>query len=116
MIVNNGTYLYCSLGDTFECTWTVDGFNFETGDTILLSIKETTGSSKIIMSVKCTYSTQDISAYIAAEDFEKIKEGDYVYDIVVLRGNMRKTLLFPANFVVKAVVHDEKIKSNSKNT
>lgn len=106
MIVTSGKDIICSYGDTFECAWEVEGVTI--ADTITFSVKTTEGSTDVLLSKTCAASGQLITVNIAAAEFaEKLPIGDYKYDLVMVENKTRTTLLFPANFHVKAVVHNE---------
>lgn len=106
MIVTNGKDIVCSYGDTFNCAWEVEGVTI--ADNITFSIKTTEGSADVLLSKTCEVSGQLITVNITADEFaEKLPVGDYKYDLVMVADETKTTLLFPANFHVKAVVHDE---------
>lgn len=106
MIVTKGVDIICSHGDTFECAWEVEGVTI--ADNITFSIKTTEGSTDVLLSKKCEVLGRLITVDITANEFaEKLPVGDYKYDLVMVVGETKTTLLFPANFYVKAVVHNE---------
>lgn len=105
MIVTKGVDIICSHGDTFECAWEVEGVTVA-GSTIF-SVKPTAGSTDVLLAADCIKSGQIIRVAISADDFATLAVGDYVYDIVMISGDVKTTLLFPANFSVRAVVHNE---------
>lgn len=106
MIVTNGTEIVCSYGDTFSCTWEVEGITI--ADNITFSIKMPKGSTDVLLSKKCEVLGRLITVDIPANEFaEKLPVGSYKYDLVMVVGETKTTLLFPANFYVKAVVHNE---------
>lgn len=105
MIKTKGVDIICSYGDTFECAWDVEGIEV-TGD-VTFSVKATAESTDVLLAADCIKSGQIIRVAISADDFATLAVGDYVYDIVMIAGDVKTTLLFPANFSVRAVVHNE---------
>ena len=104
MIKTKGVDIICSYGDTFECAWDVEGIEV-TGD-VTFSVKATAESTDILLSTAAQRAEQRISVFIDAETFGRLAVGDYVYDLVMVSGGKKVTLLFPAQFSVRAVVHD----------
>lgn len=105
MIKTKGVDIICSYGDTFECAWHVEGIEV-TGE-VTFSVKATAGSTDVLLAADCIKLGQIIRVAISADDFATLAVGDYVYDIVMIAGDVKTTLLFPANFSVRAVVHNE---------
>ena len=108
MIKNEGKDIICSYGDTFICSWYLNTPEIKEEDEILFSIKNTPESTNIIKQVTCENAGQHITAKISATEFAStLPIGNYVYDLVIKSNNEKLTLLFPSNFIVKAVVHDD---------
>lgn len=106
MIKTKGVDIICSYGDTFECAWEVEGVTLS--GTVTFSVKATEGNTDVLLSKTCTISGRLATVNIAANEFaEKLPVGDYKYDLVMIAGGTKITLLFPANFYVKAVIHNE---------
>lgn len=105
MIITKDKDIICSFGDTFDCLWVVEGVILS--DTITFSVKATEGSTDVLLTKPCSVSGQIITINIAADEFAALPVGDYVYDLVMITDDVKTTLLFPAIFRVKAVVHDE---------
>lgn len=108
MIQNEGKNIICSYGDTFTCSWLLNAPEIEAGSEVIFSIKKTAESTEIIKSKSCNLQGNSINVTIESAEFtESVPVGSYVYDLVLKKDNRVTTLLFPANFIVKAVVHSD---------
>lgn len=105
MIKTKDVDIICSHGDTFDCAWDVEGLTL--AGNIVFSIKATPQSTDVLLTTDCSINGKIVLAQFTAEEFSALAVGDYVYDLVMIANGEKKTLLFPANFSVRAVVHNE---------
>lgn len=108
MIVAKEKDIIYSRGDTFSCAWEVIGLVIVPGSPAVFTVKETAESSEAIITQPCMVAAQTIGVSIDAETMSgSLPAGKYVYDIKLEQDGGIITLLFPANFVVKEVVHND---------
>ncbi len=105
MIINKVNDVYCSYGDTFRCSWEVEGYPLS--GKVKFSIKATTGSTEELLTKEAVLVDQAFYVEIPANEFSVLPVGNYVYDLVMIDEETIVTLLWPANFYIKAVIHNE---------
>lgn len=113
MIIVKEKTIMVSKGDTFNTLFYVDpdkGYKFDGTETITFNIKERTDDTgSPLVSIRCGIDTLNniISVYATKTEMAVLGEGNYLYDLVMDKNGVRITLLYPAKFIVKGVVHNE---------
>lgn len=108
MLTIDGQKISLSKGDTFDVTFAVNGYRLKDGDSVIFSIKNTANSSNVLMKkIYTTFINNKVRVQISAEEMESLTIGSKVYDLVCITGDVKVTLNYPANLVIKEVVHNE---------
>mgnify|MGYP000663784405 CR=1 FL=1 len=94
MLTIDGKKISLSKGDTFDVTFAVNGYRLQDGDSVMKKIYTTFVNNKV-------------RVQISAEEMESLTIGSKVYDLVCITGDVKVTLNYPANLVIKEVVHNE---------
>lgn len=106
MILVEDKKIRISHGDTFDVTFSLEGYELQEGDTVTFSVKRTRFSKEV--AIQKTYADakgETIRVIIPAADMAKLEPAEYLYDIHVVSGDRKTTLNFPAPLIVEAVVH-----------
>ena len=107
------TKITTSYGDMVDMYWCFTGFDILPTDEIILTIKEDVDDKNAL--IRQVYTGIDetgvIRVLIESEEMEKLEKGKYKYDFVRVRKvdgkPQRITLIYPSDFIVVGVVHDE---------
>lgn len=108
------TKITTSYGDTLDMYWHFAGYDILPTDDIILTIKEDEDDKKAL--IRKVYHLEDteygiMRFVISSSEMEVLEKGKYKYDLVRVRTvdgePQRITLIFPSDFVVVGVVHDE---------
>lgn len=97
-----------SQGDTFAVVFALNGFKIVPTDVVTFSVKRTEFSDKCLM--KKTFQDYDggetIELKISAAEMAVLEPGEYVYDLMIVSGDTKTTLNFPAKLIIRRVAHD----------
>lgn len=106
MILVEDKKIKISHGDTFDVTFSLEGYVLQEGDKVIFSVKKTRFAKDI--AIQKTYPNvkgETIRVIVSAADMAELDPGEYLYDIHVISGDRKTTLNFPAPLTVEAVVH-----------
>ena len=108
MIDIKGNDIAISQGDTFDVVFALNGYEIKKGDKVIFSVKKTTFSEKCLIRKEFSGfdGVEGVQIRITADDMQKLEPGEYVYDLLVISGEVRTTLNFPAKLEVRRVAHD----------
>lgn len=103
-----GKKITLSRGDTLSVTFRISsGINLQPTDTVIFTIKDNPQSSAALLRKEYTGLTgTDITVEATVEEMQ-MTAGSKVYDLLVKNGAQKTTLMFPGEFVVAEVVHNE---------
>lgn len=104
-----------SKGDTFNVAFSLEGYELADGDKIIFSIKKNIHSEKPLIVKELSGSseardergdsTDTVQVMIPASEMAALPIGSYIYDLMIISGEARATLNFPAILEVKGVAH-----------
>lgn len=108
MIEIKGNDIAISQGDTFDVVFALNGYEITKNDTVIFSVKKTTYSEECLIRKEFTGfdGGEGVQIRIAASDMLNLEPGSYVYDLLVIAGDVRTTLNFPAKLEIRRVAHD----------
>lgn len=108
------TKITTSYGDMLDMYWQLYGFDILPTDEIILTIKEDEDDKNAL--IRKVYKLEEteyglMRITISSSEMEKLDKGKYKYDLVRVRNvdgePQRITLIYPSDFIVVGVVHDE---------
>jgi hypothetical protein len=107
MITIDGNKIKISKGDTFDVTFRLNGYQIDSNDKIVFSVKDRFGNGRTLISKTLTGITgTDINVNIPAEEM-KLESGIKYYDILLVNSSGKFTLMYPAILEIVEVVHNE---------
>ena len=108
MIEIKGNDIAVSQGDTFDVVFALNGYEITKEDIVIFSVKKTTYSEKCLIRKEFTGfdGGEGVQIRISSADMLKLEPGTYVYDLLVVSGDVRTTLNFPAKLEIRRVAHD----------
>ena len=110
LIIDNSKNITISYGDALEVTFDLEGLQIQKGDKICFSTKQKLTDEKACLCVDITdidCEQNKFSVFVPSDDMAALLPGQYLYDVVLIYGNNKHTLNFPARLTVMGVAHDE---------
>lgn len=107
------TKITTSYGDMIDSYWQFQGFDISPDDDIVLTIKKSEDDKESILRKVFKMGSEDnfLRILISSDEMEVLEKGRYKYDLVRVRmvdgKPQRITLIYPSDFIVVGVVHDE---------
>lgn len=103
-----GKKITLSRGDTLNVTFRIkSGIDLQPTDTVVFTIKDNPQSTAALVRKEYTGLTgTDITVEATAAEMQ-MTAGNKVYDLLVKNGEQKTTLMFPGEFVIAEVVHNE---------
>lgn len=103
-----GKKITLSRSDTLSVTFRISsGINLQPTDTVIFTIKDNPQSTTALLRKEYTGITgTDITVQATAEEMQ-MTAGNKVYDLLIKNGAQKITLMFPGEFVIVEVVHNE---------
>ena len=97
-----------SHGDTLNISFQLQGYEVQEGDVFVFTVKKTPSDDEILIRLECVVEEDKLLTVIVGKDDMKTLEiGKKYYDVCVLQGIIKNTLMFPKKLVIAEVVNDE---------
>lgn len=94
-----GTDIYMTRGDTEGVVVNLTNYTPQPGDVVEFTVRRKVGSGEIIYKA-AEFEGNRAVIRIDPEDTERLRFGDYVYDVQLTYGGTVKTLITPSKFTV----------------
>ena len=107
--VDENLVISISHGDLLDITFNVNGIELEAGGEVYLTVKENWKDETPCLIKQCSRIDADankVRVIIPSAEMKKLKVGKYFYDLVYILGGNKRTLNYPARFIVREVVND----------
>ena len=107
--VDENLVISISHGDLLDITFNVNGIELDAGGEVYLTVKENWKDETPCLVKQCSRICADankVRVIIPSAEMKKLKVGKYFYDLAYTVGGNKRTLNYPARFIVREVVND----------
>lgn len=94
-----GTDIYMTRGDTEGIIVNLIGYTPQAGDTVEFTVRRKIGNAPVIYK-KAEFAETQAVVRIEPEDTERLRFGDYIYDVQLTYGGTVKTVVTPSKFTL----------------
>lgn len=94
-----GTDVYMTRGDTEGIIVNLIGYTPQAGDTVEFTVRRKIGNAPVIYK-KAEFAETQAVVRIEPEDTERLRFGDYIYDVQLTYGGTVKTVVTPSKFTL----------------
>lgn len=94
-----GTDIYMTRGDTEGIIVNLTGYTPQAGDTVEFTVRRKIGNAPVIYK-KAEFDGARATIRIEPEDTERLRFGDYVYDVQLTYGGTVKTVVTPSTLTL----------------
>ena len=109
LLIDKDKNITISYGDLFDVVFSLGGLTIEEGDKLCFSVKKDLEDAETCLYTEnftVDYETNKFRITIHSSEMEKLTAGKYLYDIVYISADNKRTLNFPARLTVVRVVHN----------
>ena len=94
-----GTDIYMTRGDTEGIIVNITGYTPQAGDVVEFTVRRKIGNAPVIYK-KAEFAETQAVVRIEPEDTERLRFGDYIYDVQLTYGGTVKTVVTPSKFTL----------------
>lgn len=95
----SGTDIYMTRGDTEGIIVNITGYTPQAGDVVEFTVRRKIGNAPVIYK-KAEFAETQAVVRIEPEDTERLRFGDYIYDVQLTYGGTVKTVVTPSKFTL----------------
>lgn len=107
--IDENLVISISQGDLLDITFNVNGIDLNAGGEVYLTVKEKWQDETPCIFKQCSridgYANK-VRVIVPSSEMQGLKIGVYYYDLVYKVGRNKRTLNYPARFIVREVVND----------